>query len=132
MRIGARKYPAPEPNPETKPYWLAAQRGVLLVRRCRGCGEAHHYPRTICPFCMSDDTEWQTASGRGVIYSFSVMRQASEPYVIAYVTLAEGPTMLSNIVDADLGEIAIGRAVMVVFRPSEGGPPIPVFTPAVS
>src|SRR5262245_41257308 len=93
-----RKLSAPAVSPETKAYWDAAARGQLLVRKCTACGETHHYPRTICPFCFSNKTEWITASGKGVIYSYSLMRRAPVPYVMAYVTLAEGPTMMTNIV----------------------------------
>ena len=50
--------PALLPNPETQPFWDAAKQGRLLLRRCMACGEVHFYPRTICPFCFSDDTEW--------------------------------------------------------------------------
>src|SRR5262245_38803556 len=127
MKFPARPIPAPEPNPETQPFWDAASRGELLLRRCRQCGEAHYYPRTICPFCASDDTAWERASGDGVIYSFSVMRQAPVPYVIAYVTLTEGPTMMTNLVEADADAIRIGQPVRVTFQPTEGGPPVPVF-----
>jgi len=130
MAAQTRTIPAPEPNPETKPYWDAAAKGRLLLKKCTSCGQVHFYPRAICPLCFSDKTEWQEASGRGSIYSFSVMRRASVPYAIAYVTLAEGPTMMTNIVDCDLDGIRIGQAVKVVFKPSDGGPPVPMFAPA--
>jgi hypothetical protein len=58
------------------------------------------------------------------------MRRVPVPYAIAYVTLAEGVTMMTNIVDCDLESIRIGQAVKVVFQPSEGGPPVPMFAPA--
>lgn len=132
MRIPDREIPTPDPNPETLPYWEAADCGTLLIRRCRACSKAHHYPRTICPVCFSAETEWQRASGRGVIYSFSVMRQAVAPYVIAYVTLDEGPTMMTNIVDANIDAIAIGQAVTVVFKNTEGGRKIPMFAPVAA
>ena len=125
-----RKLPAPEPNPETKPYWDAAAEETLLVRRCASCGRAHHYPRALCPFCFSDKTEWQKASGNGTVYSFSVMQRAPVPYTIAYVTLEEGPTMMTNIVDCDLDAIRIGQAVKLVFKPRDGGPPVPMYAPA--
>jgi len=101
----------------------------LLVKKCSACGELHFYPRNACPFCFSDKTEWQEVSGNGVIYTYSVMRRAPIPYAIAYVTLAEGPTMMTNIVDCDLNGIKIGQKVKVVFKPSEGGPPVPCFAP---
>jgi len=125
-----RTIPAPVAVPDTQPFWDAAAAGRLLVRACTACGTAHHYPRPICPFCGSDATQWKDASGRGTIYSFSVMRRVPVPYAIAYVTLAEGPTMMTNIVDCDLDAIRIGQAVKVVFKPTDGGPPVPMFTPA--
>jgi uncharacterized protein len=115
---------------ETEPYWDGAAAGRLLIKRCTACGEFHHYPRSICPFCGSDRTEWRQASGRGTVYSFSVMRRAAEPYAIAYVTLEEGVTLMTNIIDCDLDQIRIGQAVRVVFKPSDGGPPVPMFAPA--
>jgi hypothetical protein len=125
-----RKIPAPPGNPEVQPFFDAAAQGKLLVKRCTACGESHHYPRAICPFCGSDKTEWKEASGRGVVYSWSVLRRAQPPYALAYVTLAEGPTMMTNIVDCDLDKIAIGQPVKVVFKPTDGGAPVPMFTPA--
>ena len=125
-----RKYPSPEPNPETKRFWEAAAQGQLLVKKCLACGEVHYYPRALCPFCGSDRTDWQPASGRGTVYSWSVMRRAETPYAIAYVTLDEGVTMMTNLVDCDLDGIRIGQKVRVVWKPTEGGPPLPAFTPA--
>ena len=125
-----RKLPAPQPNPETQAYWDGAAQGKLMVKRCASCGEHHHYPRALCPFCFSDRTEWREASGRGVIYSFSVMQRAPAPYAVAYVTLQEGPTMMTNLVDCDFDKLKIGQAVKVAFKPTDGGPPLPMFTPA--
>jgi uncharacterized OB-fold protein len=131
MAARERTIPTPPTNPETQPFWDAARQGQFLLKRCTACGEAHWYPRAICPFCGSDRTEWQEASGRGTIYSYSVFRRAPIPYAIAYVTLAEGPTMMTNIVDGDLDAIRIGQAVRVRFKPTEeGGPPVPMFSPA--
>jgi uncharacterized protein len=130
MSAKERTIPAPPVNPETKPFWDAAAGGTLLIKRCAACGEAHHYPRAICPFCASDRTEWKEATGRGTIYSFSVFRRAPIPYAIAYVTLEEGVTMLTNIVDCDLDAIRIGQPVRVAFKPTDAGPPVPMFSPA--
>ena len=128
--MAERKIAAPLPDPETKPFWDAAAEGTLMLKRCRSCGEVHYYPRAVCPFCLSADTEWFAASGEGVVYSYSVMRRGPAPYAIAYVTLAEGVTMMTNIVDCDFDALRIGMAVRLVFRPSEGGPPVPMFRPA--
>lgn len=125
-----RPIPSPAINPENEAFFAGAREGKLLLKRCAACGEFHHYPRAICPFCASDRTEWVAASGRGVIYSWSVMRRVREPYAIAYVTLEEGVTMLTNLVDCDFDRLRIGDAVKVVMKSAEGGEAIPMFTPA--
>ena len=129
MATQERKIPAPEANPETRPFWEAAAAGRLLIGKCKTCGKPHYYPRAICPLCGSDLTEWIQASGRGAVYSYSVMRRVPVPYALAYVTLDEGVTMMTNIVDCDLDSIRIGQRVRVVFKPTDGGPPVPMFAP---
>lgn len=125
-----RTPPAPKVLPETIDYWKAADEGVLLVKRCTACGEFHHYPRDLCPFCLSADTEWTTATGTGTLYSYSTMGQGDAAYTLAYVTLDEGPTMLTNVVGCDPAALAVGQRVRVVFTPSDGGHAVPMFTPA--
>ncbi len=58
-----KKYPAPQGNPETAPFWEAARQGKFMIKRCTACGEPHYFPRSICPFCFSDKTVWEEASG---------------------------------------------------------------------
>ncbi len=112
-----------------EPYWAAANDGRLLLKHCRGCDKAHYYPRPLCPFCMSADTEWKEAAGAGTIYSWSVERRANPPYAIAFVSLSEGPTILTAIVDCVLDSLAIGQPVKLGFETREGQP-VPVFRPA--
>ena len=126
-----RSIPAPLTNPETEPFWAAAREGKFLIRACTDCGKAHWYPRAVCPHCFSEKTEWREGSGRGTIYSVSVMKRAPEVYAVAYVTLEEGPTMMTNIVDCDFDTVAIGQKVTVTWRPTrDDGPPYPQFRPA--
>jgi uncharacterized protein len=125
-----RKIPAPVSNAETQEFWSAAKEGRFLIKRCEDCDKAHWYPRAICPFCGSGRTAWVSGSGRGRIYSFSVMRRADPPYAIAYVTLEEGPTMMTNIVDCDLDAISIGQSVTLVFKSTEEDGAVPMFTPS--
>ena len=124
-----RPIPAPPVTIETEPFWNAARERRFVVPTCGACSKAHWYPRAVCPFCGAERIEWCAASGHGTIYSFSVMRRAKEPYAVAYVTLAEGPTMLTNIVDCDFDKLRIGQPVAVVFQETEGGPPVPMFKP---
>jgi uncharacterized OB-fold protein len=117
----------PPINPEAAPFFEAAAQGRFIVRRCLSCEQVHWYPRVYCPFCTGE-TEWIEGSGKGVIYSFSVMRRVDPPYAIAYVVLDEGPSMMTNLVDCDFSTLAIGQRVRLVFKPSDGGHPLPCFT----
>lgn len=130
MSQETRDIPLPARSSETTAYWDAASVGKLLIKRCRSCGEAHHYPRTLCPFCFSANTGWEDASGRGTVYSYSVMRRVKVPYVIAYVTLEEGPTLMTNIVGCDIDSVRVGQLVKLAPGTAEGGFPIPMFVPA--
>jgi uncharacterized OB-fold protein len=129
MSESTRSYPDPSQNLETERFWEAAGEGELLLKRCRDCGETHYYPRAICPFCLGGDTDWFASAGKGRIYSYSVMRRSEVPYVIAYVTLPEGVTIMSNIVDCDPDSVAIDQEVTVVFKETEGGVSLPLFKP---
>lgn len=130
MSTKEKTYPSPAPNPDTQVFWDAAKEGRFLVKFCNDCGKAHWYPRAVCPLCFSSNTEWRAGSGKGTLYTYSPMRRADPPFVLAYVTLEEGPTMLTNIVDCDPDQLAIGQAVELLFRPSTGDYPIPLFKPA--
>ena len=128
-KTAMRDIPGPVPDPETQPWWDACNNGQFLVRHCRKCGENHFLPRTICPFCFSDETEWKTAAGTATIYTFSVMRRADAPYVLAYVTLDEGPTVMTNIATSDVDAVHIGQRVRVAFENTDTGQKLPLFAP---
>ncbi|MFT6556970.1 Zn-ribbon domain-containing OB-fold protein [Sneathiella sp.] len=129
MMISDRVYSDPSMNMENEAYWAAAKEGRLVLKRCRECKKFHFFPRAICPHCQSSDTEWVNAKGRGRIYSYSVMRRAKTPYVIAYVTLEEGVSMLTNIVECDADKLSVNQAVEVTFHTTESGHALPVFRP---
>ena len=122
------KIPSPAVTTETAAFWSKANDGVLCVPQCAACGKFHWYPRANCPFCSSDRIELKPAKGSGTIYSFSVSRRAKDDsYVIAYVTLDEGVTMMTNIVNADAKALKIGQKVRVALVPSEDGTKVPMF-----
>lgn len=124
-----RKISAPRVLPESMKFWQACDEGRYLIKKCSSCGKVHHYPRDICPFCMSAETQWQESPGTGVVYSFSTMGKEDAAYTLAYVTLDEGVTVMSNLIDCDPAQLSIGQKVRVVFKPSEGGHAVPMFTP---
>ena len=115
--------------PETQAFWLACTEGKLLIPRCTACGKTHWHPRPFCPFCHADALEWITATGRGEVYTFSVIRHPPHPYVLAYVRLAEGPLLMTNVVDCDPDSVSIGMQLTVGFRPTEQGRVAPIFRP---
>ena len=127
--------PAPVVNVETRPFWDATAEGRLLLVRCDGCGVTIWYPRGFCPECRSTATSWFEASGRGQIYSFTVVRRGegpyreAGPYVLAYVELDEGPRIMTNIVGAEHAALRIGQPVEVVFHDTGEGPALPRFRP---
>jgi uncharacterized protein len=125
-----RRAPTPMMNEETVPFWDATADGKLLLKRCNDCTEFHWYPRSKCPFCHSGNTSWVESAGTGVVYSFSVMRRAQPPYAFVYVTLDEGVTVISNLVDCDFDAIAIGQRVKVKFEDTGEGCAVPYFTTA--
>ena len=115
--------PIPEVDPQLAPFFAAAKDGKLVVQRCAGCGALRFPPRELCSSCLATDSEWVQVSGRGEIFSFNVMHQiyhpafATEvPYAVVVVKLAEGPKMISNLVDCPVGDIRIGMPVEVVFE----------------
>ena len=123
-----RTPPAPPIGPESAAFYAAAKEGRFLIGRCTGTGQAFWYPRAVSPFDLGPAT-LEEASGHGTIYSFSPMRRVDPVYTIAYVTLAEGPTMMTNLVDCDPDGLAIGQAVKLVWKQAADGTPVPCFTP---
>ena len=133
----APKKPLPRVDEETKGYWEACRRHELYIQRCRACGTKRHYPRALCPKCLSDDTEWLRCAGTGQVYTFTITYQNQAPgfreqlpYVMAYVELDEGVRLLTNIVGCAPDSVRIGMRVRVVFEDVTDEIAIPRFEPA--
>lgn len=128
--------PAPVPDPDSEPYWSAALEGRLLVQRCGTCAAHQLYPRDRCISCRGP-VEWVEASGRGTVYSFTIIRQNYSrsfkhliPYVVALVDLDEGPRLMTNIVGCDPDSVGIGMRVQATFEQVSDQAAIALFTPA--
>jgi uncharacterized protein len=120
---GTLPAPAPVVLPEDAEFWAATAQGRLLLGHCDDCDGVIWYPRPFCPQCGSLRTSWTEASGRGTVYTFTVVHRSQVPgyrdalpYVVAYVELAEGPRVLTNVVDCEPDDVAIGMPVRVVFH----------------
>jgi len=95
----------PVPTRETQPYWDGCKNHELHIQKCAACSHYQFYPRLYCTVCMSEKVEWVKALGRGKVLSFTIVYRpvtqafaADVPYVVALITLDEGPQMMSNVV----------------------------------
>lgn len=129
--------PVGEPviNDEQRAFWEGLAEGRLRLPRCLRCSAVIWYPRALCSECGGTDVEWFDATGRGTIYSFTVVHhgegdfRAAAPFVVAYVELEEGPRVLTNLL-GDPGRLAVGDRVRAVYdRAGEGGQPLLRFAP---
>lgn len=126
--------PAPLADTITLPWWKAAAEHRLVVQRCTACGNTRLPPAPVCPECRSADSDWKELSGRGEVYTYTVVHRpiaAGQPLptVIAVVALQEsgGLRIISNIVGTDPQEIAIGMPVEVVWEDMSPDLAIPRF-----
>lgn len=120
--------PAPVVFPGDEPFWQAAAEGRLLLKHCPQCDRSHYYPRKHCPLCGHPETHWREVSGRGTVYSHTLMHRAARPTAPAIIELEEGPRLSTVVVDADLHALRIGDPVTLRFLPAEGGMMAPAFT----
>ena len=131
--------PLPKSDPLTKPFWDSLDRGAMEIQRCNACASFVFYPRALCPGCGSRDLGWVPVSGRGQIYSFTIVHRPTNaafkgdtPYVVALVELDEGCRMMSNVtgVQADPAHVKIGMPVEIVYDRVTPGTTLPKFRPA--
>lgn len=103
--------------PEDRPFFEGLERGEICVPWCAACAGGVWPPRTRCPRCYAEVAGDKALSGRGSVYSFSVVHRGDgalagrEPYVYAYIRLEDGPTIPANIVGADPSVVRVGSAV---------------------
>ncbi|HXA30915.1 MAG TPA: Zn-ribbon domain-containing OB-fold protein [Acidimicrobiales bacterium] len=128
--------PTPAPDPVSAPFWEAAAQGRLLLQRCPSCGSRQFYPRAICTTCGADP-QWEEASGRGTVYTFTVIRQQGAepfkgevPYVVAMIALDEGPMMMGNVTGCPPDDVSIGLVVQAYSVEVEPGVGVVYWEPA--
>jgi len=130
--------PIPSPSDATVPFWSACAEGRLTMRRCLDCGTRFTPTRAACR-CGSTRLEWADASGRGTVFTYTVVHRAPDPafradlpYVIAIVELEEGGRLMSNLVGCDPAAVRVGLPVKAVFETVADGVGVPKFTPIPS
>ena len=129
--------PLPIPDEDSQAYWDGARRHELTIIRCQDCGNYIHYPKARCPKCLSTNVAPSVVSGRGRIYSFSIVHAKlapgfDPPFPVVLVELEEQKDVriVSNLVDCPLDEIEIGMPVEAVFEDVTPETTLPLFRPA--
>jgi uncharacterized OB-fold protein len=129
--------PLPIPDGDTTRFWNGLARGELLLQHCLDCAQVHYYQQGLCRFCGSERLEHRPASGRGRVYSYSVVYRApgpafrdDTPYAVLLVELEEGPRMISSLVGGDPERVTIGMPVQLVCEKINDEITLPRFRPA--
>jgi uncharacterized OB-fold protein len=132
----APRFDLPTIDIETQPFWDGLKEHKFLLRHCNACGRDHYYPRPFCPTCWSDDVSWKEASGRGKLYTYSIVHvndlppfNERVPYVAAIVELDEGPRVMTNIEGVPFDELRADMSVTVEYKAISDDVTIAVFRP---
>jgi uncharacterized OB-fold protein len=125
--------PKPLVDTDSQPFWEGLKQQQLMIQRCDECHRHIFYPRLLCPHCFSASVSWTQATGRGEIYSYTVVHRAfgpfadQVPYVVAIVELEEGVRMMTRIV-GERERIKIGASVEVFYEKVEEELLLPYFS----
>jgi len=119
------------------PFWDAAKKGKLVIQKCMDCNKFVFYPRIYCPHCHSAALVWEEASGKGKIYTYTVVHSNCHssfledlPFIIAIIKLDEGVQMLSNIIGCRPEDLTCDMPVEVTFEKLNDEFTLPMFMPA--
>jgi uncharacterized OB-fold protein len=146
MALKRSDFPLPDLTDErTAEYFAAAARGELMLPRCDGCNQLVWYPEEECPHCGAHSFTWTRVSGRGRVFTWTVVRRTflpafeeMVPFVTALISLEEDPAVriVSYVVDCEPDALAADLPVEAVFRPlrfrtvPDRSVPVPMFVPA--
>jgi uncharacterized protein len=113
-------------------WWDATRDQRLVIQRCRTCRHWQHYPRALCTRCVSTDLGFEQVSGQAMVDTYTEVMRSTQPgmptpYMVARIRLAEGPVLLSRLLDASGMDTLIGRDVTVAWLPLPDGRHLPVF-----
>ncbi len=127
--------PLPRPTELSQPFWDGCRKGELLVQRCADCSHYVFIPQPACTSCLSTNLTWVRSSGKGTVYSFTIVYRPQQPafevpYVVAIVRAEEGWDIPTNIVGIEPQKITIGMPVQVTFEKRSDEISVPLFHPA--
>ncbi len=123
--------PSPLPDRDTAPFWEAQNNHELRFQKCTGCETVRYPVGPLCPECHSFDFAWITSSGRGAIYSYTVVRHQTHPafappYTVLLVEMEEGPRIIAQLRASEDTRFAIDTPVHIEWE-DHPGQALPVF-----
>lgn len=130
------KKPLPAVDELSQSFWEAAKQHKLTVQRCQECGYFNHPPRPACDACQSQQLQFEPVSGRGTIYTFTVMHQPNIagfedqiPYLNILVELEEQPSlfMVADLPGSARDKVCIGGQVEAYFEDVDAEITLPQF-----
>ena len=101
------------------------KQGRFVIQKCGSCDAFVFYPRLLCTSCGAVDLKWQDSDGRGTVYSTTVVRRKADQggdYNVAMIELAEGPRLMSKVIDIPPADVAIGMPVRASIDQTADGP----------
>jgi len=132
-------FPSPIPDFDAQEFWAGCNRGELMMQRCAACKKFRWLPRPMCPACHALGPEWVKMSGKGKVYSWTIITHPVHPaavdrvpYNVVQVQLDEDPDeliLVTNLVAVRNEDIRVGMPVKVVFEEHEPGVKLPKFKP---
>ncbi|MEE8413524.1 MAG: Zn-ribbon domain-containing OB-fold protein [Dehalococcoidales bacterium] len=115
--------PLPGVDAVTEPFWNACKQHELKMQKCLQCGEFIYPASPMCPHCQSFESEWVKLSGKGSVYSYIIVRRATNPafaeevpYTVAIIETEEGPRITSNVIGIKPEDVRVDMPVEVVFE----------------
>ena len=115
-------------------FYGFCKQGELRFQRCSDCNAWRHVPRELCAECGSWDWAWALSSGKGEVFTFTVVGRALHPafaedgpYAVTVVQMDEGVRVLSKVQGVPPEELAIGMRVEVGFEAVTDAIHLPIF-----
>ncbi|MBK8629438.1 MAG: OB-fold domain-containing protein [Sphingomonadales bacterium] len=130
--------PLPLADEASAGFWDAARDGRLAIQRCATCRRWNHAPSLACPGCGSLDLGYEDVSGKGTLFSWTIIQEAPAPgfrdrlpLIVGIVELAEQPHLLlaANLLEIAPEDLRLGMALEVVFEAVTADVTLPQFRP---
>ena len=127
------------PDARTREFWDACGRRELQFQQCSGCGAFRFPPLGGCRECGSADAKWVKVSGRGRVFSYTVVHHPALPTIVEDVPYAvvvvefddaPGARVISNVLDTPHEEVHVGMELELAWDEPSPGVILPRFRPA--